>query len=169
MEDTLHLKTSKRFKEAKQTSESQLIVDGFIKACLHLNASLFEPFMAEDRIFEDKEKYLFLAELHSIFKEIRRKAPDDFTVQIKDTFCKGCEIGKAVKHFIVNSRQLTDEAGHFAFLIEVQDGILIDIYRCYDYEGCKTYPFRLGPNVPPIEMSYDLVMKEFEKRRREKK
>lgn len=59
--------------------------------------------MNEDDVFEDKEKYIFLAQLHGMFDEFARETLDNFTILVKDTVCKGCLKGQPVKHFKVSN------------------------------------------------------------------
>lgn len=52
----------------EQTSKdnSKLIKEMFLKACLELDASIFEPLIDEDQYFEELDKYRFL---HSMKKQ----------------------------------------------------------------------------------------------------
>ena len=159
--NTIHLTTSSKFIQKQDIKYSQIIIDKFIECCLKLDASIFEPYMHEDDVFEDKEKYIFLAQLHGMFDEFARDTLDDFSVAIKDTFCKGCLQGQPVKHFKVTNNLTGKPLDEFAFMIEVQDGVLKDVYRCYDYKGCRTTTIGGGKSgFRAITMSYDLVMKE---------
>ncbi len=157
--NTIHLTTSFEFIQKKNITYSQIITDKFKESCLKLDVSIFEPYMQEDEVFEDKEKYLFLAQVKELFTEIKSKALQDFKVKIKDTVCKGCSEGKPVFHFkVVTTEEKTIE--EFAYMIEVDGGILKDIYRCYDYKGCRTYMMGdKSKGFPEIEISYDLFMK----------
>ena len=158
--DTIHLTTSSTFIQKRDIPYSQSIIDNFIESCLKLDVSIFEPYMHEDDVFEDKEKYTFLAQLHSMFDEFARDTLDDFTVLIKDTVCNGCVKGQPVKHFKVVNNATKKPLDEFAFMIEVEKGILKDIYRCYDYKGGRTCTIGGGSSgFPAIEMSYDVVMK----------
>ncbi len=65
----IHLITSSKFIQNQNTSYSQIIIDKFIESCLKLDASIFEPYMKEEELFEDKEKYLFLGKLRDMFNE----------------------------------------------------------------------------------------------------
>lgn len=157
--NTTHLTTSPKFKHKHNSKYSQILIDKFIECCLKLDASIFEPYMTEDDVFEDKEKYSFLAQTKEMFNEVKSKSLDDFKVEVQNTTCKGCSTGDPVFHFRVATinKIPVDE---FAYLIDVKDGILKDIYRCYDYNGCRTY--MMGDNskgLPEIEISYDLFMK----------
>ncbi len=157
---TIHLTTSSKFTQKHNIPFSQTIVDKFVECCLKLDVSIFEPYMHEDDVFEDKEKYTFLVQLYGMFNEFARDTLDDFSVTIKDTFCKGCLQGQPVKRFKVTNNLTKKPLDEFAFMIEVQDGVLKDIYRCYDYEGCRTTTIGGGKSgFPAIKMSYDVVMK----------
>ena len=158
--ETIRLTTSSKFVQKQNIPYSKKIIDKFIESCLKLDVSIFEKYMHEDDVFEDKEKYTFLAQLHSLFNEFARDTFDDFTVSIKDTVCNGCLKGQAVKHFKVVNNATKKPKDEFAFMIEVEKGILKDIYRCYDYKGGRTCTIGGGSSgFPAIEMSYDLVMK----------
>lgn len=158
--NTTHLTTSSRFVQKQNISYSQIIIDKFIESCLRLDASIFEPYMHEDDVFEDKEKYSFLAQLHQMFDEFARDTLDDFSVSIKETVCNDCLKGQPVKHFNVSNNATKKPSDEFAFMIEVEKGILKDIYRCYDYKGGRTCTIGGGSSgFPAIEMSYDVVMK----------
>lgn len=48
----------------------------------------------------------------------------------------------------------------FAYLLEVEEGILKDIYRCYHHNGCRTYLIGdKSKGFPEIEIIYDVFMK----------
>ncbi len=156
---TIHLTTSPKFIQKQNTSYSEIIANKFIDSCLKLDASIFEPYMHEDDVFEDKEKYNFLAQLHGMFDEFARHAFNDFTVKVNDSICKGCVEGQPVKHFKVFNSIAKKPLHEFAFMVEVDNGLLKDIYRCYDYKGCRMTTIGGTKGFPAIKMSYDLVMK----------
>ena len=127
---TIHLTTSDSFQQQAQPGHSQTIIDAFIASCKALDASIFEPFMEEDNVFEDKNKYLFLASLKTLFdryKSIEHLCSD---VYLQDGICSGCQFGKTVKLFsvVLSGRKIFKD--QFAYVIEKKNGILIDIYRC---------------------------------------
>ena len=127
---TIHLTTSDSFQQQAQPDYSQTIIEAFLKSCKALDASVFEPFMEEDNVFEDKNKYLFLAGLKTLFdryKSIEHLCSD---VYLHDGTCAGCQYGKAVKLFsvVLSGRKIFKD--QFAYVIEKEDGILKDIYRC---------------------------------------
>ncbi len=121
--DTIHLTTASKFIQNQNITFSQIISDKFIECCLKLDVYIFEPFMQEDDVFEDKEKYSFLVQLHKMFDEFARDTLDDFTVSIKDTICNGCLKGQPVKHFKVSNNATKKPLGEFAFMIEVEGSI----------------------------------------------
>ncbi len=158
--NTIYLTTSSIFIQKQDIPYSQIIINKFVESCLKLDVSIFEPYMHEDDVFEDKEKYSFLAQLHRMFDEFARDTLDDFTVSIKETVCNGCLKGQPVKHFKVSNNATKKPLDEFAFMIEVEKGILKDIYRCYDFKGGRTCTIGGGSSgFPAIEMSYDVVMK----------
>ncbi len=162
--NTIHLTTSSKFIQKQNIPYSQIIIDKFIESCLKLDASIFEPYMHEDDVFEDKEKYTFLAQLHGMFDEFARHAFNDFTVTVNDSICKGCVKGQSVKHFKVFNSIAKKPLHEFAFMIVINDGILKDIYRCYDYKGCKTITIGGGVSgFPALTLSYDLFIKDRKK------
>jgi hypothetical protein len=136
MESTYYLKTCKSFVEHLDVNKSTEIVDKFIESCLHLDASIFEPYMQEEAVFENKDKYRFLADLKTLFDKGGMIAGKDFNVSIEDRKCKGCSLGGIVKHFEVVNKS-NNYVGSFGFLIDSEDGILKNIYRCLLYKETK--------------------------------
>ena len=126
----IHLNTSTAFKQHAVQSQSQLIINAFIKSCKALDASIFEPFMEDENVFEDKSKYLFLAELKSLFDSYKNREHLSYDIYDKDGTCAGCLYGRSIKVFsvILVGRQIFKDK--FAFVIEQKDGILMDIFRC---------------------------------------
>lgn len=136
----VHLKTTESFIDNINVEKSKEVLDCFIKACVNLNAGIFEPMMQEDDIFQDKEKYQFLQSLKVLFAGLRDENTVFFDVSISDDICYGCTYGKPVKNFKVYSLKKDPNKpgrfinrGQFAFLVELEDGILKDIYRCLSY------------------------------------
>jgi hypothetical protein len=137
METLHHLKTSKSFVEHLDGNKSKEVVDKFIESCLHLDASIFEPYMQEEDVFEDKGKYRFLADLKKLFDKAKMLAGVDFKVNIEDRNCRGCTLGGIVKHFEVVNNKSNNYIGSFGFLIDSEDGMLKNIYRCLNYKETK--------------------------------
>ena len=118
---TIHLTTSDSFQQKAQPGHSQTIIEAFIASCKALDASVFEPFMGEENVFEDKNKYLFLASLKTLFdryKSIEHLCSD---VYLHDGTCAGCQYGKAVKLFsvILSGRMIFKDK--FAYVIEKKE------------------------------------------------
>ena len=134
METLTHLKTSARFIKKDNKTHSQLVVDKFIESCLHLDASIFEPYMSEDDVFADKEKYKFLTELKDLFDKCRLKANNNFKVSITNEQCRGCAKEKPVLNFEVRQSNYKIPVTEFGFLVDCENDMLKDIYRCYTYK-----------------------------------
>lgn len=132
--ETIHLKTSKSFIEREDFNQSKKVIDKFIESCMQLDISIFEPYMHEDDVFEDKEKYMFLADLKRSFDKIRNLTQSDFDITIENRKCNGCRLGKTVKHFEVFNNKTNSYIGSFGFLIDVENGMLKNIYRCLNYK-----------------------------------
>lgn len=116
METLTHLKTSTSFIKKENKTHSQLVLDKFIQSCLHLDASIFEPHMNEDDVFEDREKYTFLAELKDLFDYSQLKTDYNFTVSISNEKCMRCEPGKPVLNFEAMFAGTKLPVGNFGFL-----------------------------------------------------
>ncbi len=157
---TIHLRSNTRFREQQDLNQSQLVISKFIEACISQDASIFEPYMQEDDVFEDKEKYLFLAQLKDLFAEIKSEIRIPYYMTVRDSECCGCPEGKGklVKHFELKHRLSHSVLDGFAFLIDTENGILKDIFRCYDYAGCLKVSLG-GDGLPTIQVSRDLWRK----------
>ena len=57
------MEKKKRFED----QEGHKIKNRFIRSCLELDASIFEPLIKEDQYFQDLDKYRFLASLKEEF------------------------------------------------------------------------------------------------------
>jgi hypothetical protein len=136
METLTHLKTSTAFLENQNKSYSQQVVEKFIESCLKLDALIFEPYMDENDVFEDLEKYKFLAELKDLFEYSRFQTDYRFSVRMTEEVCRGCEKDKPVFHFEVQFSGSKIPVGDFGYLIDQENGILKDIYRCNMYKEC---------------------------------
>ena len=134
---TVHLTTSDIFQQVAQGNQSEKIVDTFIESCKALDASIFEPYMEENNVFEDKNKYLFLAGMKALFDSYKDKKALFFNVNVEDGTCKGCNYGKAVKAFSVKGWGRVIFKDQFAYVIEMENGILRDIYRCNLFCGMQ--------------------------------
>jgi len=86
--------------------------------------------MDEENVFEDKNKYLFLASMKELFDSFKDKKAVSIDVKAKDSSCMGCQFGKYIKLFIVRGFRRMLFTYQFAYRIEVKKGVLLDIYRC---------------------------------------
>ncbi len=127
---TVHLTTCNTFQEEAKIDHSQNIIDAFVESCKALDASIFEPFMDEDNVFEEKNKYLFLAGLKALFDSYKDKRILFHNIVVEDGTCTGCNYGKTVKMFSFKGWGRIIKTGRFAYVIEKENGILTDIYRC---------------------------------------
>lgn len=132
---TIHLPTSASFQRQNQPDHSQLISVAFIESCKALDVSLFEPYMNEDSIFENKDKYHFLADLKALFDSYKKNKPVAINVSVEDGTCKGCKYGIGIKIFKVKGWGRIIFCDQFAYVIETKDGILLDIFRCNLFKG----------------------------------
>ena len=140
VEQVIHLKTRTSFQQNTRVDESKFIVNKFIEACKNLDVSIFEPCMDEDKdVFEDKDKYRFLEKLHGMFEDYRKASFDDFEVTNITTECKACSFGKRVEQFKIYSVEAAKIIGEFGYLIDIEDGIIKDIYLCNYYSGMKVF------------------------------
>ena len=127
---TIHLTTCNSFQQKAQPSHSEIIIEAFIESCKALDASIFEPFMDEENVFENKNKYLFLASLKTEFESFKKDKPVSISIVVNDGTCAGCNHGKAVKIFSVKGWDSEKYNDRFGYVIEKKDGILKDIFRC---------------------------------------
>ncbi len=128
--EVIHLTTSESFQKEAPTNQSERIVDAFLESCKALDASIFEPFMEEENVFQNKNKYLFLASMKALFDSYMDNKALFFNVTVVDGTCKGCKYGKAIKAFSVKGWGRTIFNDKFAYVIEMEKGILKDIFRC---------------------------------------
>ena len=149
MEATPHLLTSVKFRAKKNSKQSLTLEDRFIECCLTLNASAFEPYMSEDDVFENKDKYLFLSELKRLFQPYHSNTKA-YAVRKEEISCLGCSYGKRVVRFIVSSVSEKMDVFEFGFVIYIDKEILKDIYRCWQYKECS--PYEIKPEGLPAIM-----------------
>ena len=156
MPNTIHLRTSIDFIKRQNDNHSQLIIEKFKESCLKLDASIFEPFMEDDTIFEDKEKYVFLADMKKIFDLSRLKAGRKFDVRMSYEKCLGCSAGQPVHRFDVYKNDVMID--DFGFLMSLENRTLKDIYQCSLYrerEGRWVKP----EGLPAIYLDYNQFIK----------
>lgn len=128
--EVIHLTTSKSFQQEASTNHSEIIIVAFIESCKALDASIFEPYMDEGFFFEDKNKYLFLSSMKNLFDYYKKEGAISINVDVADGVCNGCKYGKQIKVFSVKAWGKTIIADQFAYVIELEKGILKDIFRC---------------------------------------
>lgn len=128
MENILQVKTNNKFIESAVVEHSKMIITKFRESYIHLDASIFEPYIHDD-VFQDQSKHEFLAELKRIFTFIRKKVGTDFTVVESTDTCRGCFIGRKVQIFTTYDKygEIVERNG---FVIQELCGILLDISRC---------------------------------------
>lgn len=103
----------------------------FIEAALSLKVSILEPFIPEDMLLRDLDKYGFLDELNDLFESIRDQHPEDWVVEIKDYNCNLCQYGKPLAAFEVYAGDAIQPFAKFAYFIETGiNGETKDIFRC---------------------------------------
>ena len=65
MENLIKLKMTE---QAQAENKSLVVMNTFVEACLNLDASIFEPLIEEDQLFQDLDKYRFLQSMKNIFE-----------------------------------------------------------------------------------------------------
>jgi hypothetical protein len=126
----VHLSTTRSFLNQDAQNRSTLIVEAFISCCKNLDASILEPFLEENDVFEEKNKYLFLAGLKALFDSYKSKRYLSLDVYEQEGTCQSCVKGKVVKVFtvVLTGRELFRD--QFAFVIDIRNELLTDIYQC---------------------------------------
>ena len=119
-----------RCKNLQLGSRNRIPTSLRVESCKALDVSIFEPYMEENNVFENKNKYLFLGNLKTLFETFKKDKPTSLTVVVNDGICKGCKYGKSVKMFSVNGSDSVKYKDRFAFVIEKENDILKDIFRC---------------------------------------
>jgi hypothetical protein len=126
-----HLKTKSESAQENTSINSELIIQKFVESCRKLDANIFEPFIHEDDIFQDKEKYLFLASLKKLFDKFRNSISGEIPIEATDDICTGCSFGKPIKIFTIYPSVKNPWLKRFGFVIDTEKGQLKDIYQCY--------------------------------------
>ncbi|RIV68762.1 hypothetical protein [Flagellimonas aequoris] len=125
MEQLIKLKV----KEESSTGEqAKRIVDSFIMSCIELNSKILEPMVNEDQLFDDKDKYRFLAFLKAQFDSARKKGLKKMVV--KNGYCELCLRGCSTYEFYG-----TKSTPRFAYLIEIVNGEVKNIFNCNASSG----------------------------------
>ena len=126
----IHLKTKESFQLRQDHLESKEVIDKFIESFLNLDISILEPYISEEDVFENLDKYRFLAMINTTFKKYREVSHGNFKVINNTTTCQFCSFGKRVEHFEIYNTQTKKLIYEVGMLIDEQDGILVDIFHC---------------------------------------
>jgi len=143
MNELIQVKTKELFTQTAGIKQSKLVIYQFIQSCLSLDASLFEPYIHEDEVFQEQTKYEFLSDLKRSFDLTRKRTNNSFTVDLSYDVCRACFIGHRVNVFTTYNieGEMIERNG---FVIQETDDILIDISRCYYY---KDLPAGVDPQI----------------------
>lgn len=143
MADIIQVKTQKGFIEQNDILYSAKVIAKFIESCIALDASIFEPYIQEDDLFEDVSKYEFLAKLQNTFSITRRLSHNHFKVELSKDVCRACFIGHEVHVFTTynSDNKMVEQNG---YVIQEVDGKLLDISRCMYY---KDLPKGVDPKI----------------------
>lgn len=121
---------------ARSQDQTRMIMEKFIEACCKLDASIFEPFIEEDQMFEDLDKYRFLQLMKDRIDSCVRVGIKQLTA--KRSVCMGCQRGHTTYEFY-DGDQI-----RFAYVFLFDDAQLTDIFKCNHSEGAfdpLNYPF----------------------------
>ena len=110
---------------------ADLLQQKFIEAAMELDASIVEPFIPEDMLLQDFDKYRFLVFLKDMFDSIWHKHPEDYRVELANFQCSNCNFKKPLAGFEVFAGEELKAFERFAFYVETDDnGTTKDIYIC---------------------------------------
>ena len=119
--------------DGEQRPQSEIIVKSFIQSCINLDTSIFEPFIQDDQLFDDKDKYRFLAFLKAQFDSARKMGLTETIV--KQGRCQLCIMGHQTFEFWGEGDKL-----RFAYVIEKKDGEVKNIFNCNASSGWFIIP-----------------------------
>lgn len=143
----LQLPHLRRVNQTPKTTDqiviSRVLIEKFIETCLRLDASIFEPYIDEEGIFENKEKYMFLAKLKLLFQPYQ-SLRSIASVRQEEKICLGCSKTKNVLKFSIYSVEDNQDIADFGFVIDTDNGLLKDIYQCRWYEQSDSYKMTSG-------------------------
>ena len=114
--------------ESINKESSTKITEKFIAACMSLDASIFEPLIEEDAIFDDLDKYRFLADLKSLFQTLKDSGIEETIM--KTGSCELCILGHPSYEFYCEKNLI-----RFAFVVEIQKGLVKNVFRCNGSSG----------------------------------
>lgn len=143
--ETLPLNTTAEFIQIQKPKNSQIVMDKFIECCVKLDASIFEPYMQEEEMFDNKSKSQFLTELKELFENKAKKAKNAIKVSITNEICRRCKSGHRVHNFELREGENNVPFNEFGFRIETDNGVLKDIQRCNFYKEHHHDWFRMDP------------------------
>lgn len=112
---------------AQNKQDSNLILQRFIEACEQMDVSSFEPLIDEDAIFQDTDKYRFLASWKGIIDNVRSKGISQLVA--KEGQCQFCLRGHKTYEFH------SQEGLQFAYIVETKRDLVKDIYVCQASSG----------------------------------
>lgn len=120
--------------DTMNTGKWQIVHEKFIEACTQLDASIFEPYIHEDAIFEDMDKYRFLQSLKDNFD--RRKRIGVKQTELRYGNCLGCQHGHQTHEFY------NKDSYCFSYIVIKDDlGRVSDIFQCSLSSGLSHFEF----------------------------
>ncbi|MFD2589082.1 hypothetical protein ACFSQJ_19310 [Croceitalea marina] len=114
--------------ELSTAEESQGIVDSFIQSCVNLNTTILEPILEEDCVYDDREKYEFLAFLKAQFDSAKKIGLRKMIV--KQGRCTLCISGHISYEFYGQANR-----PRFAYVIELENRRVKNIFNCNASSG----------------------------------
>jgi len=128
MQSEIRIKVKTRL--SSDGTGSNIIISKFHEACEKLDASIFEPFIKEDDVFEDVGKWEFLEKLKDLFEFSKLDLGVELLARQKG-HCTHCHPDAEVTEY---ADPLTGKV-HFAYFFEIQEGQLTDVYSCAASSG----------------------------------
>ena len=126
------IKRVSRQRKVEVVYSKDILHQKFIEAGLELDASIVEPFIPEDMILQDLDKYRFLENLQGHFDSIWQKHPEDYRVELADFICIGCQGGEPLASFEVFDGINLAPYEKFAYYVQTDDnGKTVDIFCCF--------------------------------------
>lgn len=119
--------------EVAVTEKANEVVNAFIDACCKMDPSVLEPFMNEEDVFEDKEKWEFLTHFRNKLWNINDVPGEKLYVKLGK--CLGCKC-----YTDLHAHEFYDNKGefYFAYMIEEDESGVVDIYECHMSSGFKS-------------------------------
>ncbi|WP_421808756.1 hypothetical protein [Flagellimonas sp.] len=118
-------------KEASSGEFATIITNSFIEACVNLDTSIIEPLIHEDSLFDDLDKYRFLAFLRAQFDSAKEQGLKKMIV--KPGKCGLCIRGHSSFEFYGKGPK-----PRFAYVIETENGEVKNIFNCNASSGWFT-------------------------------